>query len=83
MSFLFDPMTSFDRSKVIFELYNNPDENRVVMEYLMLLHGLYGLYRKDRIVICKEEQLNGLCREMRTQVYYVFFLRGSNFAARF
>ena len=61
-------MVAFDRSKVVFEVYNNPDENRIVIEYLTLLHGLYGLYKDDRIVICKDEQLRGLCREMHTRV---------------
>lgn len=68
LNFLFNPMTSFDKTKVIFELYTNQDDNRQVMDYLILLHNKYTLYKKDRIVICKDERLHGFCRELRIQV---------------
>ena len=74
LSFLSDPMKSFDKTKVIYELYAHPAEYKDIIDHLLVINERFNIFHQTSVVFCPETKLKGLCREIQMVVNYFFFL---------
>ena len=63
--FLGDPQNQFRSKRIIFELFANPHQYPVLMEYLLSLDEQYGfVIDSEHVVACPLRKLGGLCRKL-------------------
>lgn len=65
LSFFTDPLNSFRSKRVIFEMFHKPYEYNELLSYLHSLDDQFtGMIDNDHVILCPEEKLGGLCRQM-------------------
>ena len=74
LGFLSDPMQSYDRTRVIYELYSHPGDYKDIIEHLLVINDLYSTFQTNTVVVCRKEKLQGLCRAVKMKVKKLLFL---------
>lgn len=70
LKFLFNPMKSYHMTRVLYEIHLRKIEYQSVLDHMAVLDGIKSLYSRNSIVLCRQIELKGLCREMTAAVSY-------------
>lgn len=68
LGFLFNPMKSYHATKVIYMLHLQQITYKNVLDHMIVLNTKYILYSRNGVVLCRQVELKGLCREIRPTI---------------